>query len=537
MTNIAAALTAAAAAQPEAVALTVTSGAGYRSWTFAEIEAQAGNYAVFLASTISRGDRVILMVKPSMEFICLAFALFSLGAVVILIDPGMGYRNLLRCIGSVKPRFFIGIPKAQLFRKLFRRHFQTVRASICVGCNPLGLFGRSLPAANQAAVSLAVAATRPAELAAIIFTTGSTGPPKGVQYSHAVFQAQLKHIREYYGIGAGDVDQPAFPLFGLFSIALGARAVIPDMDPSRPAKVDPEKFIRTIREQRVTFSFGSPAIWNVISRHCLAQKSQLPSLKKVLMAGAPVAGDLIARTQAILAADAEIHTPYGATESLPMVSITGREIMAETWPLTREGWGVCVGRPLPGIEVRVIAVAAGPVSLEELSFLPPGEKGEIIVKGDVVTRAYDHNEAENALAKIIDGEGFWHRMGDIGYFDAAGRLWFCGRKAHLVETAAGPLYTICCEAIFNTHPLVARSALVGIGARGSQQPVLIVESRGKIAEPAQLFSELRALAATQPHCQGIRHFLLHPSFPVDIRHNAKIFREKLAVWAAGCILT
>jgi acyl-CoA synthetase (AMP-forming)/AMP-acid ligase II len=165
-------------------------------------------------------------------------------------------------------------------------------------------------------------------------------------------------------------------------------------------------------------------------------------------------------------------------------------------------------------------------------WLPAFEVGEIIVRGPVVTAAYDNNEAENRLAKISDGNGFWHRVGDLGYVDEKGRLWFCGRKAHRVTTADGTLYTICCEAIFNTHPLVCRSALVGVGKPGGMRPALIVEPRAKVSDSLQLFAELRQMALGHEHTVGIETFLIHAAFPVDIRHNAKIFREKLALWAA-----
>lgn len=534
MTNIAAALTQVAAKWPDRTALTCKRGGVWQDFSFAEIEGNAASYADFLRQQgIRPGDRVMLMVPPSMEFICLTFALFALGATVILIDPGMGYKNLLSCIGAVRPSALVAIAKAQLFSRLFPQPFRSVRLRVCLGFG-LGLCGRQLPPPNQALAKLTITPLPPEATAAIIFTTGSTGPPKGVRYPHRVFQAQLQQIHDYYRIGEDDIDQPAFPLFGLFAIALGAQAVIPEMDPSRPAKVDPAKFIDSINRFGVTYSFGSPAIWKVISHYCQKQEQRLPSLKKVLMAGAPVSGELIEALQAILPPDAEIHIPYGATESLPVVSISGREVVDTTWAQTKEGKGACVGRPLPGIDLRVMAVHQGPLStFSAKQLLPVGTVGEIIVRGPVVTEAYDHNEAETLAAKIPDGEGFWHRLGDLGYLDELGRLWFCGRKAHRVTTASGPLDTICCEAIFNTHPLVNRTALVGVGPAGAMRPVLIIEPvDSKLASPEQLIGELRALAAAHPHTTGIQTFLIHPSFPVDIRHNAKIFREKLALWAA-----
>ena len=507
-------------------------------YSFQDLADTATSFADRLsAAGICPGDRVMLMVRPSMEFVCLSFALFELGAIVILIDPGMGYRNLLRCIESVRPEILIGIPKGILFSRIFPAPFRTLRKRICVGPSFFGLLGQALAglaAAERAPQPFVAGQSDPA---AIIFTTGSTGPPKGVQYTHGIFHAQLKLIREYYRIGPGEVDQPAFPLFALFSTALGARAVIPDMDPSRPAQVDPQKFIRTLLDEQVTYSFGSPAIWNVVSRYCLEHKIVLP-VRKILMAGAPVSGELIGRVSRIIPQDGEIHTPYGATESLPVASIRGREIVQECWPLTREGKGVCVGRPLPGIVMDIIRPVDGPVaSWQDVEAPAEGEIGEIVVKGPVVTRAYDHNEQETRLAKIRDGDTIRHRMGDMGYFDPKGRLWFCGRKAHVVQTKEGPMYTICCEGIFNTHPGVIRSALVGIGKPGVQQPVLLVEKEAGV-DTSTLLSELQELAGRHRLTRSIRLFLVHPDFPVDIRHNAKIFREKLAQWAAreigGC---
>ncbi|XOF32798.1 MAG: fatty acid CoA ligase family protein [Candidatus Electrothrix sp. YB6] len=533
--NIGAALHKAAAERKDAVALVTGKNGKYQQWTFQEVLANSNRYANALqAKGVRRGDRVMLMVRPSMEFICLTFALFQLGAVVILIDPGMGYKNLLRCIGSVQPAVLIAIPQVHLFSRLFRKPFATVRHRIVVGPTLCGLCGTGLQAAvrntGNAGDEFTAVSTTEDELAAIIFTTGSTGPPKGVQYTHGIFFHQLRLIRDYYGIGPGDVDQPGFPLFGLFATALGAAAVIPDMDPTRPAEVDPAKFIRSIRDWQVSYSFGSPAIWNVVSRYCIEQEITLP-VRKILMAGAPVPGELIERVQRIMPPDGEIYTPYGATESLPSASMTGREILTETWPQTRIGKGTCVGKALPGMSIQIIESKDVPLNdWSEAQPLPANTIGEIAVKGPVVTRAYDHNEKETRMAKIPDADGFRHRMGDMGYLDDQGRLWFCGRKAHRVLTAEGPMYTICCEAIFNEHPDVFRSALVGIGLPGEQRPVLTVQLHGKKVNEERFCAELRQLGAANPLTSRIDTFMIFSSFPVDIRHNAKIFREKLAVW-------
>jgi acyl-CoA synthetase (AMP-forming)/AMP-acid ligase II len=466
----------------------------------------------------------------------LTLALFKVGTPIVLIDPGMGFKNLLRCIERVQPKFLIGIPKAIIFSKLFPKPFRTVTKVFCCG-NSFRLFGpditKNIPCTGS---EYPVYQPTETDLAAIIFTTGSTGPPKGVRYEHSIFSAQLRLIREYYVIGREDVDQPAFPLFALFSAALGACSVIPDMDATKPAKVDPEKFVASIQKFRVTYSFGSPAIWNEVSTYCLEQGIVLDSVRKILMAGAPVPYELMMRVRDILPEDAMVFTPYGATESLPIVSIEGSEVVSETWEQSRLGKGTCVGRPLPGIDIKVITISDEPLSeLTEKMMVPDGNIGEIIVRGDVVTRAYQNNPVENRLAKIPDGDTFWHRMGDVGYIDQAHRLWFCGRRAHRVVTKNGTLFSIPCEAIINEHPDIYRSALVGIkdGMGGVvATPVIIVEpKKNRTINKKRLIEEVKERAGQSEFTRGIEHFLIHNNFPVDIRHNAKIFREQLAIWA------
>lgn len=513
----------------------VTEARSGLSCSFMELDRYADRYgAYFTAKGVNSGDRVMLMVKPSIDFIALAFALFRIGAPVILIDPGMGYKNLLRCIASVKPDYLVGIPAVVGLSILFGNKFSSLKKRFCCG-RFLGISALDIRRKREVEqVSIGTFHPDETSLAAIIFTTGSTGPPKGVRFEHSIFSAQLEKIRSYYGIGRGDIDQPGFPLFALFSTALGAHAVIPDMDPTRPAQVNPQKFVRSIQDYQVTYSFGSPAIWQAVSRYCQENNIRCTSLKKVLMAGAPVSGDLVRQVFAIIAENGQIHTPYGATECLPIVSMEGSDIVSETWEDTKKGKGTCVGKPLPGITVKIIAASDSVLEdIDKCTMLGPGKRGEIIVKGDVVTRAYDGNVSQNLASKIKDGEGFWHRIGDVGYTDTQGRLWFCGRMAHRVFSRAGAMYTICCEALINNHPEVFRSALVGIDSEDDYQtPVMIIELHKPITRNVQnIIAEIKTICADHTLLENVAHVLVHNSFPVDIRHNAKIFREKLAVWA------
>ena len=254
----------------------------------------------------------------------------------------------------------------------------------------------------------------------------------------------------------------------------------------------------------------------------------------MLCAGAPVRTDVLERMTQLLAGDAQVFTPFGATESLPVASIGSREVLSETAEETAKGRGICVGRPVDTAHVRIIRISDEPIETwsDEL-VVPPGTVGEITVRGAQVTREYWARPEQTRLAKIRDGEAIVHRMGDVGCFDEQGRLWMCGRKSHRVETPEGTLFTVPVEEVLNAHPAVRRTALVGVGARGAQVPVVLVEREpGATIGDAALLDELRALAAKHETTKALARFHVHPgAFPVDTRHNAKIERERLTEWA------
>jgi acyl-CoA synthetase (AMP-forming)/AMP-acid ligase II len=512
----------------------------YQTLTFKQLDDDSNLLADGLAAMgVRTGTRLVLMVPPSIDFISLVFAMFKAGVVTVLIDPGMGRRNLIRCLAESEPEGFIGIPLAQAVRTLLGSRFPRAVHNVTVGRRWFW-GGRTMVQLRSRNLSngFRPASTRADDPAAIIFTTGSTGPPKGVLYRHGNFDRQADEIRDFYGIQPGEIDLPGFPLFALFNCAMGVSTVIPDMDPTRPARVNPRNIIEAVRDWNITQAFGSPALWNVVGRYSEQNKIVLPTLKRVLSAGAPVPPHVLKRMKAAIPADGDVHTPYGATEALPVASISASEVLAETAAKSAAGAGTCVGRRFPGIEWRVIRITDEPIAtINNAEILPPGEIGELIVRGPVVTTEYITRTECNALHKIADGITFWHRMGDVGYLDEQDRFWFCGRKSHRVITPAGTLFTIPCEAIFNQHPRVYRSALVGVGQPPDQRPVIIVEPwpEHRPRSPSdehRLIEELRELARQHSHTVDIADFLLHESLPVDIRHNAKIFREQLAEWAA-----
>jgi acyl-CoA synthetase (AMP-forming)/AMP-acid ligase II len=549
--NIAIQLSAMARRQPHNLAVVVptcrdeSGHVRYAYSTYQQLDRDSDEIARGLeAMGIARGTRAVVMVRPGLDFFALVFAVFKAGIVPVLIDPGIGLRNLGQCCREAEPGAFIGIPKAVWARRILGWGRGTVRQVIVVGPRRVSrsrFAATTLDEVRQAGrealenrpdSALASDPLAADELAAILFTSGSTGPPKGVVYTQAIFNAQVEQIRKIFAIEPGEVDLCTFPLFALFAPALGMTAIVPDMDPTRPALADPAKIIGAIEDFAATNLFGSPALLRQLVRGDAGAPSRLSTVKRVVSAGAPVPSSIIEKMAARLEPPAQVFTTYGATEALPVAAIGSDEILGETRQLTEAGKGVCVGRPVDWIDARVIVIRDEPIPVwSDDLVVPDGTIGEIVVAGTVVTREYFNRP-----------EAF-HRMGDLGYRDARGRLWFCGRKAHRVILEDETLYTIPCEAIFNTHPDVFRSALVGVVRRGggvrkpatgATIPVICIEAVRRLSarEQDRIRGELLELGRGHAHTSKIRAVLFHRAFPVDIRPNSKIFREKLAVWAA-----
>jgi acyl-CoA synthetase (AMP-forming)/AMP-acid ligase II len=508
--------------------------------TFAELDSDATRIARGLIDWgVTPGTRLALLVRPGVEFVALVFALLRAGVVMVLVDPGLGRKNLVRCLADTDPEGFIAIPIAQAARLWHHKKFPHAKWNVTVG-RRWCWSGPTLETVRQRGDGTrSVPATLADDPAAIIFTSGSTGPPKGVLYTHGMFDTQVAEIQSQYNLEPGGVDLSCFPLFALFNSAMGVTTVLPDMDFSRPAAADPNKLLAVANRWKITQAFASPALWRNLGNHCAKTGARIDSLRQIFSCGAPVPADILKSTLALAAPEAKMHTPYGATECLPVATIEAAEVLHETAARTDAGAGVCVGRPFDCVEWRVIRITDEPIAnIDDAEQIPTGEIGELIVRGTQASPRYVTQTKYNANAKIKDTSGQWHRMGDVGYLDDLGRFWYCGRKSHRVETATGPLFTECVEAVFNCHPDVARTALVGLGPAGNQLPILFYELHTEFSRTSQvLAAELFRLGRTSTQANVVRHFVEFDKLPVDVRHNAKILREELIEWAKELPLT
>ena len=474
-------------------------------------------------------ERVIMLVTPGADFLALSYAVMGRGAVPVFIDPGMGVDAVVACMREAEPSGFIGVPRAHLLRLKAGELFRSLRFSVVAGRFPPCGAMRLCDLRRPSAAPPTPVPRGDADPALVAFTSGATGRPKGVVFTNRMLSEQLAVFRGQFGFRGGDQDLPLLPVFSLFTAALGVGSIFPPLDPSRPLSLVPSQIIRVMRDLGNQTSFGSPALWSKIGEYCRQTGATLPQLRRVFMAGAPVSQTTIDLVKAACP-QAESFTPYGATEALPVTIASADELRQDRPVLAVTGeQGTPVGRAIDGVALRVVRPLAGQPAVP-LVDCPERVIGEIVVSGDTVSREYLRRPEATATSKIHDGDRVWHRMGDMGYLDASGQLYFCGRKAHVVATPHYTFHSVPVENVFNRHPQVSRTALIEVAGG----PALAVEPASWPLTPQArqtLAAQLRAVGASDPVTATIRRFYFHQSFPVDARHNAKIFRDRLGVWA------
>ncbi len=508
------------------------SGNQFESCSFDELDKRSNVYAnSFEGLGIKRGTKTLVFVTPSLDFPAIIFALFKIGAVPIFIDPGMGLEPMLSCVQTVEAEALIGVSKVQYLRNIKRKFFKDIKIVINVDGNFWGTHSLKKLAKGQPN-QYEIADKDPKELSAILFTSGGTGTPKGVEYTMEMFWKQTTMLKEAFRLTPNDKDYPGFPLFSLFTLALGLTTHVCDFDASKPAQCNPKKIIKDLLEYKITFGAGSPSIWKNVVEYSLKKKQTFPRIKTLALFGAPVRHDLLGMLIKVFP-NANIYTPYGATECLPVSLTSAHEVQGETKAFRLEGKGVCIGYPLKGVEVAIIPQSGENFSsIESVAKLKTGEIGEIVVKSPTATPAYHNNPEATKSIHIPDGDHYWHRMGDIGYLDEWDRLWFLGRKSHVVITASRNYYPKAVEPVFNEHDEIENSALIELEGKAALA-VLRKDKKTSLSIDYQekFYSELEIIGQKFSSTEGIKTFILFEDFPVDSRHNIKIDRKKLASMA------
>ena len=502
-------------------------GYSYPSYNFKTMNDRVNQFCNKLEKLgVKTGHRVLFFIKPNLDFCVITFALFRMGAIPIFIDPGMKKEHFFSCIKDVEPDVLIGIPKVHLIRHFYKNVFSNIQIFITTG--RFGFIANSIyTKIENESTSYKTFLPKEGNLAAILYTSGGTGTPKGVEYGHDIFINQTRMLQNEFNLTPEDLDIPGFPLFSFFTLAMGMTSCIPDMNPADPINCDPKKLYKNISDKKASFIAGSPAIWERLADYCLRENLTLNSVKFVVMFGAPVSVKIHKKFAKVLP-NGTTYTPYGATECLPIANTSGKFILTNIYKDMLSGMGTCVGKPLAGVRIKIIKQVEESISdFEKIEELNHDEIGEILVNSPNVTKGYFKNESANEKSKIIDNSGkVWHRMGDVGYFDEHGLLWFCGRKKHVVEAKGKKYYPAQIESIYNQHPKIKRSALIYDHKNNS--PALVIERYDQKEVIESMFlMDLKNLSQTNTHTKAIVEFYARNDFPVDSRHNIKIDRTKL----------
>ena len=481
------------------------------------------------ACSLTPNMRAALLTPPSADFFALAFAMLKLGIIPIIVDPAIGLKKVSQCLTESKPDIFFGNTVTHLLRIIFGWGKETIKHNLTI--NQLSRITHY--ESNIHHSSFTIHHSSPA---AIVYTSGSTGLPKGAIYTQENFSAQLDMLQQTFNISADEIDLPAFPLYTMIDCLLGVTSVIPDINFPVPKKTNPQKVFEAIEKFKVTNMFASPVVLDILekfwsagacSRKVQQQAVALQSLKRIITAGAPATIQLQERFRKLINEETNLFGIYGATEALPIAKIESREIFSLR-EKTESGAGVCLGKPVKDIQVRIIKITDEPiVEWQDSLTVESNVVGEITVQGAAVTRGYIHREDANRLSKIKTGDEIIHRMGDVGYVDEVGNLWYCGRKSHRVITKDDVFFTEQIENIFNAHPSVYRTALVEL----KREPVLWVELKQGETNQDKIKVELIQMASHYPQASKIKTFLFMEKFPTDVRHNSKIIREELKMLA------
>lgn len=490
----------------------------YQSYTFKNFEKRINQFSNrLLLAKVKKGDKVLVFIKPNIDFAAIVFSIFRIGAVGVFIDPGMGKNKLLDAIEESGANVLIGINKVHVLRRIYKNRFKKIKVFLTNGKS--SILAKSLyKGLKKQSTTFQKISTDINDLAAVLYTSGGTGKPKGVLYTHKIFIEQTAKLQKEFNLTHNDIDLAGFPLFAMFTLSMGMSSVIPYMDPSRPAKASGAALLKNIKDHDITFVAGSPAIWTNLLNLCSKQSITLDSVKFLVMFGAPIPYDTHFKFSKILN-NGSTYTPYGATECLPVSNISGKQILEEFSPEHIIGKGICIGHPLDGVDVKIIKVNLKKLNMDEIEILDNFEIGEIIISSSTVTSGYFNLTHKTELSKIM-GDKLWHRMGDTGYLDDKGRIWFTGRVAHSFSVGFKEFYPVPMEQFFTSITGVEKAAFVKVS---DHRTCIIIQGANLALEEIKDVIYRNDLQ--------VDYILFHPKFPVDVRHNIKIDRKVLSVWA------
>jgi acyl-coenzyme A synthetase/AMP-(fatty) acid ligase len=456
------------------------------------------------------GDRVAILVPPSVELVATVYACWATGAVVVVADAGLGVRGMRRALRGACPDHVVGIPAGLALSRTLRIPGQRIKSGQEMSADANQIFPTP-PELNSDAL--------------VVFTSGATGPSKGVVYSYRRLCALRQALTDHYEITEQDALVGAFAPWIVLGPALGIASVIPDMDLRAAESLTARAVATATARVNGTLMWASPAalqgVATTADQLTISEREQLSSLRLILGAGAPVPIDVL-RTVSELVPTVSARTPYGMTEVLPVSDVSLQEIDA-----AGIGNGVLVGRPVNGVEVAIAPLDTSGVAGDELT-ISPDTTGEIVVRAAHAKERYDNLWVTQHASAQPAG---WPRTGDVGHLDQSGRLWVEGRLAHVIVTANGPVTPVGPEQRVLKVPHVAGVACVGVGPRGIQQAVIVVvaPARAGVA-PVSLTDRVREAAGVE-----VAAVLVIDELPVDIRHHSKVDRTAVARWAEATL--
>jgi acyl-CoA synthetase (AMP-forming)/AMP-acid ligase II len=496
-----------ASSSPSDIALTLMQKSGVpKEVSWRTLNSRVQEFAAGMhKSGIRSGDRIAFLIPPGPELIALIYAAWSIGACIVLADSGLGARGIIRALKGAHPDHVFAIPKAMSLVRLLQ--IPGVRIST-----------KDLSDFRESGTALGISSHDSELDGAVVFTSGSTGPAKGVRYSRNRIAKTVAVLRDHYRLTDDDVIIAAFAPWAVFGPAIGIASVLPVMNLSKPSSLTYSHLVSAINQARGTLLWASPAALRNVLETVPAERdpdSVGSAIRLILSAGAPVPPALLAKV-AELFPGAELRTPYGMTEALPLTDISINDILVHP-----NSDGVNVGKPIADVDIK-IAPWNEPDRLSDKAHV----MGEIVVKAAHMRSSYDNLEFTNRSASVFDG---WHRTGDVGHLDPSGGLWIEGRLAHVITTAAGPVTPVPIEQNVEKLDGVYQAACVGVGPTGNQVVVVVVVLEYKIPD-LDLMDSVRAVSDVP-----VSAVLIIKKLPTDIRHNAKINREKVSHWAASIL--